>query len=92
MEYNKPWIKNITLDTLPNEDLKIVASVIGLDATVKLMCELAGINISIPKNGTLKAKIDYIKQKYDGTKKTRIELSQVCDLSESYIYRIIRNR
>ena len=83
MEYGKPWIKNIKLETLPNEDLKIAAAVIGLDATIKLMCELAGISISIPKNATLKAKIDYIKQVYDGTKKSRIELAKTCDLSEN---------
>lgn len=29
-----------------------VASTIGLDATIKLMCELLGIIISIPKNAT----------------------------------------
>jgi len=48
--------------------------------------------VKIPKNGTLKAKIDYIKQEYDGTKKSRIELAKTCDLSENYIYRIVRKR
>ena len=91
MLYNdKPWIKNITEQTLPNEDLKIVASTIGLDATIKLMCELPGIIISIPKNATLPARIAYIKEHYDGSKKSRLKLSQMCDLSESYIYKIIK--
>lgn len=68
MNNNKPWIKNITEETLPNEDLKLVASTIGLDATIKLMCELPGIIISIPKNATLPARIAYIKEHYDGSK------------------------
>ena len=92
MYNNKPWIKNITEQTLPNEDLKIVASTIGLDATIKLMCELPGIIISIPKNATLPARIAYIKEHYDGSKKSRLKLVQTCELSESYIYKIIKNK
>ena len=89
---NKPWIANITEDTLPNEDLKILAAIIGLAATIKIMCEIPGINISIPKNCTLRARIKYIKKHYDGSKKSRYELSKLCDLSENYIYRIAKTR
>ncbi len=89
---NKPWMSNITEENLPNEDLKILAAVIGLDPTIKIMCELPGINIAVPKNATLQAKIDYVKAHYDGTKKSRYELAKMCDLSEGYIYRIARKR
>ena len=89
---NKPWIANITEDTLPNEDLKILAAIIGLAATIKIMCEIPGMNISIPKNCTLRARIEYIKKHYDGSKKSRYELSKLCDLSENYIYRIAKTR
>ena len=88
---DRPWIKNITMDNLPNEDLNIVATIIGLDATIKLMCELPGILISVPKNATLPAKIAYIMEVYDGTKKSRLKLAKECDLSENYIYRVVRN-
>ena len=53
MEY--PWTKYINMDNLPNEDMKIVANVIGLEATIKIMCELQGVNISVPQNATLSA-------------------------------------
>ena len=89
---NKPWIDKITSENLPNEDLKTIAFLLGLDAAVKLMCELPGVNLSIPKNATLPAKILYIMEKYDGTKKSRLKLSKECDLSEGYIYRIARKR
>lgn len=89
---NKPWIANITEDTLPNEDLKILAAIIGLAATIEIMCEIPGMNISIPKNCTLRARIEYIKKHYDGSKKSRYELSKLCDLSENYIYRIAKTR
>ena len=80
------------MESLPNEDLKIVATIIGLEATIKLMCELPGILISVPKNATLPAKIKYIMEVYDGSKKSRLELAKQCDLSENYIYRIARKR
>ena len=89
---NKPWIDKITSENLPNEDLKTIAFLLGLDAAVKLMCERPGVNLSIPKNATLPAKILYIMEKYDGTKKSRLKLSKECDLSEGYIYRIARKR
>jgi len=71
MATTPPWINYITMETLPNEDLKIVADTIGLPPTIILMCELSGLIISIPKNATLKARIAYIRQHYDGTKKSR---------------------
>ena len=89
---DKPWIKYITIETLPNEDLNIVATVIGLEATIKLMCELPGILISVPKNATLPAKIAYIQDNYDGTKQCRCRLARICEMSENYIYRVIRNK
>ena len=87
-----PWIEYITLENLPNDDLKIVAAIIGLTPTIQLMCEVPGMLISIPKNATLKARVEYIKKHYDGSKKTRYELSKICGLSENYIYRIARLR
>ena len=36
----KPWVKYITEETLPNEDLQVLASIIGLELTAKLMCEI----------------------------------------------------
>lgn len=92
MECNNPWIKNITKENLPNEDLKIIAEILGLGVAIKMMCELPGMNIAIPKNATLKAKIQYIKQNYDGSKKSRYDLAKACGLSENYIYRIAKSR
>lgn len=88
MEY--PWIKYINIDNLPNEDMKILASIIGLEATIKIMCELQGVLISVPQNATLSAKIVYIQDVYDGTKQSRVKLSKLCGLSENYIFRMYR--
>jgi hypothetical protein len=87
-----PWIDYITMENLPNEDLKIVAAIIGLTPTVQLMCEVPGMLISVPKNATLKARVEYVKKHYDGSKKSRYELSKTCGLSENYIYRVAKQR
>ena len=46
--------------------MKILASIIGLEATIKIMCELQGVHISVPQNATVPAKIAYIQDVYDG--------------------------
>ena len=89
---DKPWVKYITEENLPNEDMKIIAAIIGLAPTVKLMCEIPGTNISIPKNATLFARTAYIRDVYDGSKKSRIQLSKICNLSENYILRNYREK
>ena len=42
MSNTPPWADYFTMDNLPNEDLKIVATFIGLAPTVTLICELSG--------------------------------------------------
>ena len=66
MSKTPPWADYFTMDNLPNEDLKIVATFIGLEPTVTLICELSGSTISIPKQATLPARKAYIKKQMDG--------------------------
>jgi len=89
---NTPWTKYITMENLPNEDMKLMASSIGLDATVKLISEFPGMTFAVPKKGLLTAKIQYIKEFYDGSKTSRVRLAQECDLSENYILRLYKNK
>ena len=56
------------------------------------MCELQGVNISVPQNATLPAKIAYIQDVYDGSKQSRVKLSKLCGLSENYIFRMYRKK
>ena len=72
--------------------MKIIAAIIGLAPTVKLMCEIPGTFISIPVNATLKARLAYIRDVYDGSKQSRVRLSKICDLSENYIMRNYRGK
>ena len=87
---DKPWIEKLTPDNLPNEDLRIVASLIGLDVAVKMMDVLSGLTINIPRYGYRKARERYIAQNYDGTRKSLIKLVLECDVTEGYVRTIAR--
>ena len=90
MTRNEPkWAKYITEDTIDDERLQSLISVIGFEATKKLMIHFAGSEIFIPKTCTQKYKHQYILDNYDGTKVSRMKLVLECDITESYIYKII---
>ena len=63
-----PWLKTITIDDMPNDDLKFVAEEAGLKQALLLIFLLPGITINIPKNGLRRLKEKYIMKNYDGTK------------------------
>lgn len=92
MSKTPPWADYFTMDNLPNEDMKIIAEIIGLSNVITLMCEVPGFTFTVPKNATRKAKISYIKQNYDGSKLSRYKLAKTCNISENYIYRAIKKK
>lgn len=81
----KPWMKNLTPDNMPNDELKLVAEFLGIDTTLELMDALSGCVINIPKYGFRKAREAFIIRNYDGTKMSRLKLSIECGVTESYI-------
>ena len=103
---SKSWEerKSHTLNTLENESIEVKIVVLSdklsnmrsiyndYSATIKIMCELQGVNISVPQNATLSAKIAYIQDVYDGSKQSLVKLSKLCGLSENYIFRMYRKK
>ena len=59
---NPPWAELITMETLPNDDLKFLASITGLPPIIYLMCYYQGSTYTAPKNATLKATRKYVKR------------------------------
>lgn len=88
MEYEETWLNELTIEDLPNQDLQIIAGVVGLDIAIKLLVELAGFDFTIPKNSLSHLKNKYIAKKYDGTKSSRFELGKRFGVSERTIFRI----
>ena len=52
----KPWMENITIEDLPNDDLKFVAQCAGIKAALTLIFCLPGLILNIPKNALKKLK------------------------------------
>lgn len=64
------WAKYITEDNLPTEDLQYLCSIIGLEATKKLMFKAAGEKFSIHAHCNQPYKRQYIIDNFDGTRKS----------------------
>ena len=68
-----PWIDTATSEDFPTEDLKLMASIIGMSATIKLLTEATGCVFTMTKYWDRELIKRYIKRVYDGTKRSRIE-------------------
>lgn len=86
----QPWLNEITEDEMPNEELKIIASLCGVQTAVDLMKKLPGVMISIPTKSLITLRNKYICKRYDGTKKSLLELSLNFGLSQRQIYKILK--
>ena len=49
MEF-KPWMENITIEDMPNDDLKFVAQCAGIKTALTLIFCLPGLIVNIPKH------------------------------------------
>lgn len=89
-EKESGWVKYITEESIDDYELLDLIGLIGFDATKKLMLNYAGVPILIPKSATSKYKHQYILDNYDGTKKSRMKLALECNITEGYVYKIIK--
>ena len=89
--YDKPWLDKLTENDMPNEELKIIASLCGVKTAIALMKYLPGVMICIPNKALIKLRNNYICKQYDGTKKSLIELTIGLGISERQIFNIIKN-
>lgn len=86
----KPWMENISIEDMPNDDLKFVAQCAGIKAALTLIFCLPGLIVNIPKNALKKLKERYILKEYDGTKMTLNRLVVECELSQRHVEAVIR--
>lgn len=85
------WAKYITEKNLPNEEMEVLCSIIGLEATKKIMLAYQGSTITIPKLALSKYKDRYILENYNGTKLSRVYLAKECNVSERHIYNVVKD-
>nr|DAU52998.1 MAG TPA: Middle operon regulator, TRANSCRIPTION.2A [Caudoviricetes sp.] len=89
MQY-KPWMDYIQPEDMPNDDLKFIAENAGIKPALALIFCTPGLTVNIPKNAFKTVKERYIVKKYDGTKYSLNRLAIDCELSQRYIYKIIK--
>jgi Mor family transcriptional regulator len=89
MEY-KPWMDYITVEDMPNDDIKFVAEHSGIKAALALILTCPGLTVTIPKNAFKIIKERHIMKTYDGTKYSVNKLAIDCETSQRNIYKIIK--
>ena len=85
------WAKYVTKESLP-VDLYIIADIIGLDNTIRIMEHFNYLTFDIPKNVSYPYKKQYILDNYDGTKESRFHIRKACNVCDSYIYSVMREK
>lgn len=88
MEYEN-WMNNVTIEDMPNDDLKYIAQNAGLKAAMALILLTPGLTVTIPKNALRSLKERHIINEYDGTKLTLNRLVVECNLSQRQVYKIL---
>lgn len=90
MRNKKEWAANLTLADMPNSDMVLVAQACGLEVAAKLLTELPGLSITIPKSGMKKLINKYISENYTGGNAK--ELALECNVSIRHIYNMINKK
>lgn len=91
MYENEPkWAKYITEESIEDYGLLDLISIIGFEATKKLMIHYAGNTITIPKSVNTKYKHQYVLDNYDGTRNSRRTIALTCQITDGYIYKILK--
>ncbi len=86
------WAKYITEDNLPTEDLQYLCSIIGLEATKKLMLKATGEKFSIHAHCNQPYKRQYIIDNFDGTKQSINNLTLECKTTTRFVYKVLEER
>jgi len=85
------WINNLITDEIemPNYDTQVIAELYGVNFALRLMTDIPGSIINVPKTGLNKIRNDYICKHYDGSKKSRLDLAFECGVTEGYIKQLV---
>ena len=83
-----PWIELVTPEDLPTDDLKMMADLIGMPSTIKLLTEAPGCVFTMTTTWDREAIKKYIKRTYDGSKLCRMRLCMLCKVNENYIHKV----
>ncbi len=81
-------VNSMTVDDMPNEDLRVMAEVCGPRVAISLMKNMEGVNIYIPKRDSfLRVAERFIIDKFNG--KNAKSLALACKISQRKVYEIV---
>lgn len=89
MEF-KEWMRSVTPNDMPNDDLKFVAENAGIKSAMALILLVPGVTVTVPKHALQTLKEKHIINSYDGTKFCLNKLAVDCELSQRYVYQLIK--
>lgn len=75
--------ERISIEDMPNDDMRLVAETIGIEHAVALMQHLSGLSIYIPKNSMKRIYRRIIKTRCNGSNARRLAVE--LGLTESYV-------
>lgn len=70
-----------------NEDLKLIADILGLEAAFVLVLKLGGVQLSIPKRGLNRVIERYILKNFDGSNVRALAIK--CGVTTTFVYSCI---
>lgn len=80
----------LTIDDLPNDALREVAQLCGIEVARELIAKLPGRTICVPKNGNRTIIRNVIAGEWDGTNSQ--QLMDACRISRRTFYRILNSK
>jgi len=80
----------ITIDDMPNNDMRLVAEVVSVDFALALLQHLGGMQLNIPKHGLKKIRDRVIREQYDGSNAKRLALR--FNVTERYVQQVANGK
>ena len=90
MQEYKDWLTNLTSQDMPNEDLQLVAECCGMETAIRLLQEMGGVTLNIPKLGGKRLYRRYIKEVCDGSVTSMRRIALHLGVTQSYVEKIYR--
>jgi len=84
------WVKNIKIDDILENDIKLIYEFCGLEVLLCLWENFPKMNLYISTKPLLEAKKRYIRQHFNG--KNIKELCRLLDVSERFVYETLEQK
>lgn len=82
--------RDVTAEDMPNEDMRLVADLCGIETAMSLLHNLDGISIYIPKSGLNTIKQRWIRK--NCSKYSVKEMAVMLRVTERFVYKTLESR